>query len=383
MAEPAQQQDFLQGKQVAFTGRLASMTRTEAAKLVRAHGGRFIQTVTHRLAFLVVGQDGWPLQKNGRLTNKLRKARALQRAGHGVTVLPEDELLSRLGVAEGMRQRYTTAQLSDLLRIPGETLRRWVKAGLIQPVETVNGLSLFDFQQVAGARTLCDLIQAGVQPERIRRSIRQLQAWVGKVDQPILQLAALEQNGELLVRRDDGLMEPTGQRCFDFATATEGAATVEWSQPRRSIDEWLELGCHQEDAGRFDEAAEIYRQALLAEGPHSRICFNLGNALYRLGKKAQAVERLYQAVELDPDFAEAWNNLGIVLGDAGSDQEARLALEKAVALRPDYADARYNLAAALDESGEPAEARIHWQAYLAQDQHSEWASRARARLAGG
>ena len=87
MREPAPDKALLQGKRVAFTGRLASMTRADAADLIRAHGGRFTATLNRFTSLLVVGQDGWPFEKDGRLSGKLRKARSLQRNGigtHGV-----------------------------------------------------------------------------------------------------------------------------------------------------------------------------------------------------------------------------------------------------------------------------------------------------------
>src|SRR5262249_8022970 len=117
----------LKGKRVAFTGRLASMTRAEAVALVRVHGGIFVSSLSRRTSVLVVGQDGWPLQKDGRLTSKLRKAQAFERAGQRITVLSEEEFLSRLGLeshTEEVRRLYSTAQLSSLLKIPGDRVRR-------------------------------------------------------------------------------------------------------------------------------------------------------------------------------------------------------------------------------------------------------------------
>jgi tetratricopeptide (TPR) repeat protein len=374
--------DFIKDKQVAFTGRLASMTRAKAAELVRAHGGSFVATVSQRTSFLVVGQDGWPLQQDGRLTDKLRKARSLQRAGSPITVLPEGELLSRLGLeprAEEVRQHYSTAQLSRLLKIPGDRLRRWVAAGLIQAAETINGISLFDYSQVVSARTLCDLFHAGVRPDRLRRSIRQLQSWMDNVEQPLLQLAVLERNGDLVVRLEDGLAEPTGQRCFDFADCEEHH-TVSLSQPPLTADEWFELGCQHENGDRLGEAVEAYRQALLASGPNFHISFNLANVLYRQGDKEQAVERYHQALELDQSAAEVWNNLGVALADLARAEQAVAAFERALAANPQYADAHYNLADHLESTGRSREAIEHWQAYVNQDPHSEWAAHARRRL---
>jgi tetratricopeptide (TPR) repeat protein len=375
--------ELLSGKHVAFTGRLASMTRAEAAELVQAHGGHFVAMVNRRTSFLVIGQDGWALQKDGRLTNKLRTARSLQQAGYGIKVVSEEELLTQLGSrtpTEGVRRLYSIAELSRLLKIPGNRLRAWVKSGLIHAVETEHGISHFDYSQVVSAKTLCDLIQAGVKSDRLKRSMRQLQRWVKNLEEPMQQLAILERDGELLVRLENGLAEPTGQRCFDFADPVDGE-TVSLSQPIVPADEWFELGCEHEDAQRFDEAVKAYRQALLTGGPNPTLCFNLANALYALGEKGPASERFYQAVELKPDFVEAWNNLGTALADLGQHEDSLAAYRKALELEPSYADAHYNLADLLEEMGRASEACRHWQAYVQQDPHSEWGRHARGRLA--
>jgi DNA ligase (NAD+) len=59
---------------VAFTGRLACMTRAEAFEVVRSHGGTPSQTVTRQTNVLVVGELGWPLLDDGRPSNKLSRA---------------------------------------------------------------------------------------------------------------------------------------------------------------------------------------------------------------------------------------------------------------------------------------------------------------------
>jgi Tetratricopeptide repeat/BRCA1 C Terminus (BRCT) domain len=372
------------GKRIAFTGRLASMTRIDVVALVRNHGGCPVLSVNHCTSLLIVGQDGWPLQEDGRLTNKLRKAQSLKRAGYDITVVAEEEFLARFGLEpcpEGIRRLYSIAQLSRLLKIPGDRLRKWMAAGLICAVDSVNGVSIFDYTQVVSARTLADLVGAGVNADRLRRSIRQMQSWLGNIQQPLLQLSVLEKNGELLVRLEDGLAEPTGQRHFDFADPIE-QPTVTLMEERATADEWFEKARKHEDAGRTEDAVKAYRKALFVGGPDASTYFNMANALSILGKKERAIERYYQCVELDPEFTEAWNNLGVLLSDLGQPEEAASALERALKTDRQYSDAHYNLADLLDETGSEAAARAHWRAYLRHDQQSKWAAHARKRLSG-
>ncbi len=386
----------LRGLQVAFTGKLVSLTRQEAARLVRTHGGRFAPSVTRDTGLLVIGQEGWPLQTDGRLSNKLRRARLLQRRGHGLAILTEEAFLHRLGLeedSEDVRARYSLPQLARLLRVSRDRLRTWMRAGLIRPIESREGVDYFDFRQVAGAKTLCELTQAGATPDRIRRSFRQMAHWLGDpgegddFQEPLAQLAVIEETGRLFVRLDDGrLAETTGQLQFDFTPTSQHnespSVPLLAGKQCESAEDLFEQGCDHESAGRLEEALQSYRRALLAGGPDADLCFNLANALYALNRREQAVERYRQAVEMDRDFAEAWNNLGTVLAETKQLDEALAAFRRALELEPFYSDAHYNLADLLEELGRPREARPHWQAYLKADVQSPWAAHARRRLQG-
>jgi tetratricopeptide (TPR) repeat protein len=330
---------------------------------------------------LVVGQDGWPLDQDGRLTRKLQKARYLQRS-RAVTILTEADLLARLGLECSTRGlgRLSTVQLSRTLKVSGERIRGWVRCGLLQSVETVNGVHYFEFQQARWAKTLSDFAGSGVSPERIRRSLQQLKTWMPNVDQPLAQLAVVEKDGRLVVRLPEGqLAEPTGQGLFDFTDqSAEAAVPVRFD--RRSAEEWFQFGFEREEAGELPDAARAYRQAVLLGAPDPEACFNLANVLYALGEKHQAAEQFREAVKIDPGFLEAWNNLGTVLGDLGQQEEAVEALRRALQLHPLYADAHYNLADILDQLGRAKEALPHWQAYARSDPTSRWGKYARQRL---
>src|SRR5271163_1485079 len=95
MAEMAPQASRL-GQKVAFTGKLASMTFAEAKKLVRACGAEWVATVNEQTNLLVVGQDGLPLRKDGRLTRNLQTAERLQKS-HGLVITNEADWLAGLG----------------------------------------------------------------------------------------------------------------------------------------------------------------------------------------------------------------------------------------------------------------------------------------------
>jgi tetratricopeptide (TPR) repeat protein len=373
----------LHGKRVAFTGRLASMTRDEAAELVAAHGGEIAPSVTRRTTHLVVGREGWPLERDGRLTRKLETARSLEREGHAIAIVPEEEFLEQLGLGDrqdGIQRLYTTAQLSRMLSVSGASLRAWVRSGLIRPERVVHRLCYFAFRQVASARMLRELMRGGATTADIRRSLEQLAPFLRDTDEPLKQLALLEGTRGIVAELDGGqLVAPGGQLYFDFSRGKTQAPVVIAREPS-TVADWFDRALAHEDAGRFDAAADCYRQALLLDGPEPELCFNLGNVLYALGRKAPAAERFRQAIELERDYIEAWNNLANTLGDLGEREEAIAAYRRALTIEPGYADAHYNLADTLAQMGRMAEARRHWQTYLELDPHSASARALRQRL---
>jgi tetratricopeptide (TPR) repeat protein len=369
--------EWLQGKQVAFTGKLACMTRREASDLIRTFGGHCVSSVNHRTAFLLVGQESWPLQKDGQLTHQLKNAQELQQSGHSIAIISEEEFLSKLNLqdrTEGVHRLYTLAQLTNLLNVPRNRVRAWMHAGLIEPVETMHGVCYFDFRQVVGAKTLCELARAGISIEKIRRSLEQLQVWLPDAEQPLDQLALLEKNGHIMVRLEEGLVEPSGQMFLDFG---DSQAIVQVQST--SAEQWFEIGCQHEEEGFLAEAVDAYRHALLVGGPDAEVCFNLANVLCALGQHEEASERYRQVVEIDCHHAEAWNNLGVVLTDLKRMDDAIEALRRAIDLN--YIDAHYNLADLLETTGKKSQAHEHWHAYLRHEPHGPWSKYARSKLA--
>jgi tetratricopeptide (TPR) repeat protein len=381
MTEPDTDACSLAGQKVAFAGKLASLTLAEAKELLRACGAEFLPRVTEQTTLLVVGQDGLPLRKDGRLSRNLRMAQRLQRT-QPITIVNEADWLAGLGAGSPLSGTagVSTAQLSQLLQVSGQRIRSWVRAGLIQPAASVLGVHFFEFRQVCWAKTLRRFDKAGVSPGRIRRSLQQLRQWLPDVDEPLAQLAVLESEGRLLVRLGGGqLAEPTGQGLFDFAEEDSEATLSVGAQPRTAAT-FFQKGCELEQAGRLAEAAQAYRLALVFGGPHAGVCFNLGNVLYARGKKDEALELYRRAVECDPKLAAGWLNLGTVLTERHRFEDAVAAFRKVLALDPLHADAHYNLADTLDQLGREQEALPHWRAYLRHDTSSPWGRHARRRL---
>ena len=105
--------------------------------------------------------------------------------------------------------------------------------------------------------------------------------------------------------------------------------------------------------GRLDEAILRYREAVEADPDNAEANNSLGYGLLSAGLPRAAVAPLRRAMELQPDVAEAHNNLALALFQAGRAREALRPLRQAIELRPEYAEAHYNLAHALSSTAQP------------------------------
>lgn len=106
----------------------------------------------------------------------------------------------------------------------------------------------------------------------------------------------------------------------------------------------------------FTDDLAFSRQWMKTDPNNANAPFNLGYALARRGRHAEAVEPYRLAVRLRPDYARAHNNLGDALLQASRAAEAEHPLREALRLDPTLAEAHYNLGLALAQSGRPSEA---------------------------
>jgi len=396
--------EILHGCRVAFVGRLASMSKREAAQLARRHGATVAPQPDASVTLVVVGEKDLPLPEGDELEAVFDgpTREAVERGA--IELIAETQLWQRLEMVDSEQQArrlYTPAMLAELLGVPVTVIRRWHRRGLIVPAREVRKLAYFDFQEVATARRLAELLAAGMSPAAIEKKLADLARFLPNVKRPLAQLSVIVEGKKILLRQGDGLVEPGGQLRFDFQAAESDAlqaeqalapgdaahAPLSLSELERSAESTLSceqmcrIAAELEDSGELEAAAEMYRAAMAAAGPKAEICFQLAELLYRLGDITAARERYYAAIELDEDYVEARDNLGCVLAETGQRELAVAAFEGALAYHPDYADAHHHLACTLEELGRTADAQKHWQALLDQAPNSPWADHARARLA--
>lgn len=396
----------LADKRIWFVGKLGGFTRREAHQVVRQVGGTPADAWDATVNLIVIGAD--EIARSGPEDLLPVEARDAVAAGR-CEIISETQLWQRLGLVDAdqpIRRLYTPAMLAELLQVSVATIRRWRRRGLIVPAREVHRLPYFDFQEVATARRLAELVAAGASPAAIEQKLADLARYLPDVERPLAQLSIIVEGRQLLLRQGEGLLEPSGQRRIDFeafesrAAASRDGQTPDTAPPDDDSDNPsilafptadddhesptpndLALAAEDaEDEGRIDAAIELVRAALAAGGPRPELCFHLAELLYRQGELGAARERYFMAVELDEDYVEARANLGCVLVELGHIELALAAFTGALKFHPDYPDAHYHLARLLDELHRAAEAEEHWRAFLKLSPDSPWASEARARL---
>lgn len=105
-------------------------------------------------------------------------------------------------------------------------------------------------------------------------------------------------------------------------------------------------GLDSYEAGRYEEAVDSFTSALLEAPSDPLLNYNLGNALYKLGRFEDAQAQFQKVAEsgATPDLREkALYNLGNTYFQQGKLEEAVQALEAALKLDPNDADAKRNL----------------------------------------
>ncbi len=112
------------------------------------------------------------------------------------------------------------------------------------------------------------------------------------------------------------------------------------------------------ERGRYPEAVEEARQAVVLAPRLDATRRTLGRAFEKSGRVADAERELSEAVALRPDSWMAQNTLGGFFFRQGRFGEAQAAFETAVQLVPGDATAHFNLGAALFNASGDAEAAI-------------------------
>lgn len=131
------------------------------------------------------------------------------------------------------------------------------------------------------------------------------------------------------------------------------------------IAEALKTAFQYHQSGNLNPAEEIYRKILAADPEHADALHLLGVVLYQKEDYEAAVEKISEAVRINPRNTIYYSNLGSAYKCLGKNGAAADSYRKALEIRPDYADAWYNLAVTLKSLGRPEESADCYQKAIA------------------
>jgi tetratricopeptide (TPR) repeat protein len=390
--------NIIDGERVAFAGKLGGMNRREARDLVRSNGGTMVERIDASVSLIVIGADASPLSE----PEVLWEDWVVERVNAGrLKIIDETQFWQGMGLVDpglGVEQLYTPSMLAGLLDVSLATIRRWHRRGLITPTRQVKKLPYFDFQEVASARRIAQLVASGATPKTIEDKLSRLAKLYPNLQRPLSQLSVIVEGQNVLLRQGEGLVEPNGQRRIDFDSIGDytpietqesfRVISIEDAVEQKSLEElntpseFIRLAIEFEDADDASSAIEVYRAMGLAFGPSTDVCFRLAELLYQVNDLAGARERYFMAVELDESFVEARASLGCVLVELDQRDLALSAFRGALDHHAEYPDVHFHLARLLDEMKMGDEATIHWEKFLELAPKSPWADEARDRLLG-
>lgn len=274
---------------------------------------------------------------------------------------------------------YTLAQLRQMLGLSRHTISRLVDLGFVHPARGPGHTLQFSFRDLVLLRSAHDLREAGIATRQILRSLQTLKRSL-PADLPLGDLRVTAMGDRIAVRRTGDDAAPwdagSGQRLLDFSVeATPGALTFlrpttsaadsasdAHAPPLDGVDAAYRAAERLEDSD--PAAAEAaYRRVLAAAPAHAHALLNLGFLYCEAGRFQEAAD-LYRGGALAcPDDPLVHYNRGVALQALQHPDEALASYEAALRLQPDLADAHQNAALLYVEVGQPQMAIRHFSAY--------------------
>lgn len=264
--------------------------------------------------------------------------------------------------------QYTTSDVSQLLGMTPQQVRRFIRAGFIRPARGARGAFLFSFQDLVVLRTAAALHQASIPAARTMRALRTLRRQLPS-GRSLAEVRITTDGTHVVVDDGSASWHPeSGQFIIDF-DVSELAARAEPIARKRfragldfSAGEWFAAGLELEIVAP-QEAVQAYLRALALNPQRADAHVNLGRLLHEAGRTAEAATHYLQALRSDPGNATAAFNLGVALEDLGRESEAVAAYEQCIASNPSFADAHYNLGVLLERTGDQRGAIRHFNRY--------------------
>jgi predicted Zn-dependent protease len=262
-------------------------------------------------------------------------------------------------------QGYSVRDVEKLVHLPRSAIRALVEAGFVSPARGPRNVWMFSFQDLIVLRTAQTLSAARVPRKRIIRSVKELRRHLPE-SMPLSGLSISAGADGVVVREGTRRWEAdSGQYLLAFeGDPADGSLSVLEgpAEAGESAEEWFERGAALEARDR-EGALEAYERAIAADPALLKARINLGCLLHEAGRfdRAEAVYR--EAIRIHGGDPVLLYDLGVLLEDMGRKKEAMEAYQAALRGDPRFADCHYNLALLCETLGKPREAIQHMAEY--------------------
>ncbi|AFY64842.1 glycosyl transferase family 9 [Geitlerinema sp. PCC 7407] len=226
------------------------------------------------------------------------------------------------------------------------------------PVENLDP-QIQSFADTAAAIAQLDLVIT------VDTSVAHLAGALGK---PVWVLLAFDADWRWLRHRADSPWYPTARlfrqpRPRDWASViAQVAETLRPALREPTAAEALNAqGIAAQNAGDWQQAIAAYRQAIDLQPDFAQAHYNLGTALQAQKRDDEALAAYQRAIALDPGLADAYNNLGNLYRSRRDIPQAIAAYRQAIDLQPQAAIYHSNLGSILQQADQYEGAIAHYQ----------------------
>jgi tetratricopeptide (TPR) repeat protein len=277
----------------------------------------------------------------------------------------------RTSASEALR----TADIARVLRVTPVRVRRLVRAGLCQ-ARRRRGVYEYSFQDLVMLRAAHGLLRQRIPLRRVRGAMAELARQLPP-ERPLSGVRIYADGKRVTVRAGAAAWQPEsgqGVLVFDVDELTRRSAVVVPANTRTSrerpaaaaagedAETWFDRGIGLEESD-LEAARRAYRRALEIDPDFADAYVNLGRMMYESGDLQGALSQYREALRCDPVDAVTHFNMGLVQEDAGDREAARAHYARALAIDPKFADAHFNLARVLERLGRREQALRHLMAY--------------------
>lgn len=259
-------------------------------------------------------------------------------------------------------------------------VRAVVHTGLCRP--SGNGRRWqFGFQDLVRLRAAQGLLAAKIPARRVRHALSELSAQL-PTGRPLSGVHVYADGRQVVVRDGGTAWHPDSRQIVfsfavdDLARAAGQVVPVQTARRRgrpapatrrpRATQRGLacfERALHLERRNDLDGARLTYLEALELDPELADAYINLGRLTHQAGDPAEAARLYHLALQSVPDDPVAHYNLAIALEDQQHCTEAIAHYQQALALDPEFADAHFNLARLLGRLGRRTQAMEHLATY--------------------